>query len=364
MAGRYSAGVSENSTYARPRERTAGSTATILGGHVTSGKRIVKTAATVAVTALCTTYVVWKIDLRQTAHVLGNVKPSYFLAAVAIMLVAVLPMAWRWQQLLRARGISEDIGWLTRAYFVSYAVGQILPTSLGGDASRIYEASRRHRSKAGTLAGSVLLERTLGGAATVLLAAVGFVLAIGYYDIGSYLWIELAFGVATLVLALVLFSRSMRAPLALTVPLLRFVKLERPLRAAYEGIHGYRRHAKLLVGMFLLTTFVQIWRVLSIWLVGKSVGVDLSPRAYYVMGPLLFLVMLVPFTINGLAVREAFFISFLTKLHVSSDTAFSAGFLFLFVSAALGAPGLIILVHESVHRGRAGVVKEIPESRP
>ena len=29
------------------------------------------------------------------------------------------------------------------------------------------------------------------------------------------------------------------------------------------------------------------------------------------MGPLLFLVMLVPFTLNGLAVREAFFVSFL-----------------------------------------------------
>ena len=34
------------------------------------------------------------------------------------------------------------------------------------------------------------------------------------------------------------------------------------------------------------------------------------------MGPLLFLVMLVPFTINGLAVREAFFVSFLGKLGV------------------------------------------------
>ena len=39
---------------------------------------------------------------------------------------------------------------------------------------------------------------------------------------------------------------------------------------------------------------------------------------YVVLGPLLFLVMLVPFTVNGLGVREAFFVSFLGKLGVGA----------------------------------------------
>ena len=57
------------------------------------------------------------------------------------------------------------------------------------------------------------------------------------------------------------------------------------------------------------------------------------------MGPLLFLVMLVPFTINGLAVREAFFVSFLGQLGVSADAAFATGFLFFVVTIALALPG-------------------------
>ena len=40
-------------------------------------------------------------------------------------------------------------------------------------------------------------------------------------------------------------------------------------------------------------------------------GSTLEPRIYFVMGPLFFLVLLVPFTLNGFAVREAFFVSFL-----------------------------------------------------
>ena len=37
------------------------------------------------------------------------------------------------------------------------------------------------------------------------------------------------------------------------------------------------------------------------------------------MGPLFFLVLLVPFTLNGFAVREAFFVSFLGSVGVDAD---------------------------------------------
>jgi hypothetical protein len=260
-------------------------------------------------------------------------------------------MSWRWQQLLRAAGIDERLPWLTRTYFVSYTAGQVLPTSLGGDATRIYETSRRHPGMGGPVAGSVLLERALGGAATLTLAAIGFALAIGRYDIGEYLWLEGAFLVATALGGVVLFARSLRPLLARVVPLLRLVRMERPVRAAYEGLHAYRRHVPLLVGVFVLTAVVTAIRILSIWMAGKAVGVDISPRPYYVFGPLLFLVMLVPFTINGLAVREAFFVSFLTKLGVGGSAAFATGFLFFVVTIGLSLPGLGILLWENVrHR--------------
>src|SRR5207249_11632568 len=127
----------------------------------------------------------------------------------------------------------------------------------------------------------------------------------------------------------------------------RTLRLERPLRAVYEGIHGYREHAALLGWMFALTLAVQAVRVLAIWMTGRAVGVDLSPRPYYVMGPLLFLVMLVPFTINGLAVREAFFVYFLTQLGVPKEQAFATGFLFFVVTIVLALPGAVVLAVEN-----------------
>ena len=311
-------------------------------------KILVRVVLTLIVTGGCLAYILWQLDVRRTVHILVHSNLAWFAGAVLVMITGVPPMAYRWQKLLEARGIHETFGWLNRAYLVSYTAGQVLPTAVGGDASRVYETARRHPGRLGDLTAIVLLERALGGVATLVLAAIGFALAIGQYDVGAYLWVEGAFVVGTLVLGVLFFSHRARGLLRRFVPLLTRLRIERPLRALYEGVHVFRRHVRLMVWISLLTLAVQAVRVLSIWMAGRAVGVDLSPRPYYVMGPLLFLVILVPFTINGLAVREAFFVSFLTQLGVDKESAFATGFLFFVVTIVLALPGAVILAVENL----------------
>jgi uncharacterized membrane protein YbhN (UPF0104 family) len=77
-----------------------------------------------------------------------------------------------------------------------------------------------------------------------------------------------------------------------------------------------------------------------------------------VLGPLLFLVMLVPFTVNGIGVREAFFVNFLGKLHVSHDAAFACGFLFFILTILLALPGVAVVLWENVFGRRAAAVPD------
>ena len=318
-------------------------------------KRFIRPVATVVVSSGAVAYILLKIDLGKTAHIIGSASIPWLVLSAALTLVTVPPMAWRWQQLLRARGIRENVGWLTRAYFVSYAVGQVLPTSIGGDASRIFETARRHPGQMTPVTGSVLLERSLGGAVTLVLAGVGLLLAIGRYPIGPYLWIELVFVIATAGAGVVFFSRSVRRRLAFGVPLARRFKVEGLLRAVYDGIHGYRDHVGTLAVVSVVTLAMQLTRVFAIYASARAVGIHLSPLPYVVLGPLLFLVMLVPFTVNGLGVREAFFVSFLGKLGVGADPAFACGFLFFIMTVLLALPGLAVLLWEGLRRDRAPV---------
>jgi uncharacterized protein (TIRG00374 family) len=321
---------------------------------------LVRVVLTLALTGACLAYILWQLDVGRTVDILLDSHLGWFFGAVAIMVGGVPPMAYRWQKLLEARGIRESWLWCNRAYFVSYTAGQVLPSAVGGDASRIFESARRHPGRLGDMSAIVILERALGGVATLTLAAIGFALAIGQYDVGPYLWIEGAFVAGTIVLAVLFFSHRMRGLLRRSVPLLRRVRLERPLRAFYEGVHFFRGHVRLMVWIFALTLVVQAVRVLAIWMGGKAVGIDLSPRPYYVMGPLLFLVLLVPFTVNGIAVREAFFASFLTQLGVDKEAAVATGFLFFVVTVGLALPGAVILAVEGLRRNRPEIASRAP----
>ena len=121
------------------------------------------------------------------------------------------------------------------------------------------------------------------------------------------------------------------------------------------------------LGSLLAFAPLGVWTVVHLW---HQLAAYESPQAWeiavtghvnvattvlvfvLVLGPLLFLVMLVPFTINGLAVREAFFVSFLGQLGVDKSLAFDTGFLFFLVTIALSLPGVAILGWEGLRRAR------------
>ncbi len=312
--------------------------------------RRAKLALQAAVSGAVIAYLLWQIDVARTAELVVGSDPAYLAGALAIFLLTTWAMAWRWQLLLASKGIDEPLGWLTRLYFVGFAAGQVLPTALGGDAVRIVEHARRRPEARGEAAGAVLMERVLGAAGTVLLVAVGLAVAAGRYeDIELILWLEVAFVTALLVLAVLLFSRRTGRHLQERVfPLGRRLRLDRPLASLHTAMHGYRERPGILLAVLIVTVGTQVARIMAIWLCGEAVGIDLSPLVYVILGPLLFLVMMVPFTINGLGVREAFFVAFLGRFDVGADAAFAAGFLFYAVTVATALPGAVLVLWRSI----------------
>jgi glycosyltransferase 2 family protein len=300
----------------------------------------------VLVSAAIIGYLLWQIDVRQTIDLIASSNGWDLLAAYAIFLATTVGMAWRWQVLLASKGIEEPLGWLTKLYFVGYAAGQILPTSIGGDAVRIAAHVRRRPDVKGEVAGAVLMERVVGSAGTLVLVALGLVLAIGrYHDIGELIVLEVVFVVGLALFLVLLFSRRTNTWLQDRSSTRR---LARAFRSLWQALHDYREKPGVLGLVLAVTVALQFVRILAIWFCGEAVGLDLSPLVYVVMGPLLFLVMMVPFTINGLGVREAFFIAFLGRFGVDADAAFATGFLFYAVTIATSAVGGFIMLWQSL----------------
>ena len=313
-------------------------------------RRPVRIALQVAVSGGLLAFLFAQIDVSRTVDLLRSSNAGLLALALAIYLLTTWVMAWRWQLLLASKGIEEPLGWLTRLYFIGYAAGQVLPTSMGGDAVRIVEHARRRPDAKAEAAGAVVIERVIGASGTLALVALGLAVAVGRYEnIELLVWVELA-GVASVVaVAVLLFSQRTRRLLEERIfPLGRRLRLETPLRSVHAALHGYREQTGVLFWTLALTAVVQLARMVAVWLCGEAVGVDLSPLVYVILGPLLFLVMLVPFTINGLGVREAFFVAFLGRFGVDADTAFATGFLFYVVTVATSLPGGLIMLWRSI----------------
>src|SRR5437899_3054499 len=91
---------------------------------VEGGEGSDRVAGTLVVTGLATAYILWRIDLGQTGHVLAHASPGWWLASLAIWVASVWPLSWRWLKLLASSGVHEPLGWLVRTTFVSYAAAQ------------------------------------------------------------------------------------------------------------------------------------------------------------------------------------------------------------------------------------------------
>jgi uncharacterized membrane protein YbhN (UPF0104 family) len=307
--------------------------------------RWVRLVLNLLVGGLVLAYLVWQIDLSQTIDLIGSAGLAPFLGAIGIFLGTTVLMALRWRVLLAAKGIQEPLPWLVKLYFIGYAAGQLLPTSFGGDAVRIVEHARRRPDAKSEAAGAVLLERFLGAVGTLVLVALGLGLSFGRYaDISLFYWLEGALLAGALVGAVLLFSERASRALALLGPIGRMLRIDRVAGNVYSAVHGYRHHVPALITVVGITLVVQTTRICAIWLCGKAVGVDLGPLPYFVFAPLLFLVMLVPFTVNGLGVREALFIGFMARFGVDADAAFATGLLFYAVTVATALPGAFILL--------------------
>ena len=316
-------------------------------------KRASRIALQLTVSGAVLAFLVLQIDARRMVDLIASSNAAYVAAALAILLATTWVMAWRWQLLLASKGIDEPLAWLTKLYFVGYAASHVLPSSVGGDAVRIVEHARRRPQARGEAAGAVLMERVLGASGTLLLLLVGLALTLGRYEelrlLGPSQLLVVAAPIA--IVALLLFSRRIALQLQQRVfPLARRIRLERPLQSVYAAVHGYRDRPALLGLVLGVTVATQLARVAAIWLCAEAVGVELSPLVYVVFASLLTLVTIVPFTLNGLGVREAFFVAFLARFGIEHDAALATGLLFYAIILAESLPGaLVLLWHAALH---------------
>ncbi|AMA58819.1 lysylphosphatidylglycerol synthase transmembrane domain-containing protein [Bradyrhizobium sp. CCGE-LA001] len=280
-------------------------------------------------------YIARGLDLRQLRDHLVSVDPFLFVLALALILLQTFVLNGRWELIMRALGVSLDwlAGW--RILMISLWFNQVLPSSVGGDAVRIWLLRQRSVQLSKAVKG-VAADRftALIGLIALMVAGLPFLLSrvsnqAALLAIGG---LTLA-GVAGTVVLLTL-DRLPKRLIALPAiaSFVRFGTLVRFLLLQSE-------HRGLLFGSALL---IHLVTAAACYVLARGVGAQLSVVDAGILIPPVVLLTAVPISISGWGVREGAMVACLGLAGVPSEQALSVSLLLGAISVIIGLVGGVI----------------------
>lgn len=265
----------------------------------------------------------------------------FFAAAVLTATIGIVLSAWRWRRVIQAFGPTVSMSELTNHYFAGQFLGNVLPSTIGGDVLRVSRSAPSIGSSETAFA-AVALERLSGFLVLPLLCFIGFAMDPSLLDT-STAWIALAISIGTLVvLAGILFLAGHPRIAG------RFRDRENWMRflgAVHVGIGRLRSNPRVAIGVLVAAFVYQSSVIITVGFVVLTLGVDLSVAALVAFIPVVAMAQVIPLSLSGLGIREGMLVILLHPLGVSNGKAIAIGLLWYLVMllvSLLGAPSFAI----------------------
>jgi len=288
-----------------------------------AGRRYVILALKISVSLILLAILFSRIDLARLWETAKRASPLWLLAALALYMVNVVASLWRWHVLLEAQEVRVPARTLAGSFLVAQFFNNFLPSNIGGDFFRIADTAKYSKSK--TVATTVILaDRVMGVIALVLIAAIGATAAGAIHPAAVPIypvWLWAGFVAGTVA----------SAP-AVLIPD-GFGRLLRPLSVIHpEWVGGridnlttilarFRRHPVRLVECFAGAVFVQATMVVFYYAVILALREDVPFADLAVIGPISFVIQLLPISVSGFGVREATFSLYFARIGQPVESA-------------------------------------------
>jgi glycosyltransferase 2 family protein len=303
----------------------------------------------ISISAISLAIVLATVNVPETLGLLAAADWRYSLAALAIYLLGMPVRAARWQALLAAQSTPVPLGVLTRLYFAGAFYNNLLPSGIGGDVVKMVELSQRSEDPP-TAVSTVLADRALGLLVLVALAIV--TLPWGWREVSPpVVLLLLALAAGSVVGIWLLLNRRLMERLQERLPPLRKIMQREKIAAFYRSLHRYRGKPLARAAAFSLLFNLMLIAVVA--LIGRSLGVDVSLKYYFLFVPVISTLLALPISLAGLGIREGGYIYLFTQVGVTESVALSMSLSFYAIGLITGLIGGAIYLLESLLGHRA-----------
>jgi uncharacterized membrane protein YbhN (UPF0104 family) len=279
------------------------------------------------VTLLAFWVVLRSIDLGAVADLIGRAAPLALGVAGLVVMVQFAVLVWRWQLVIHILG-GKSVGFGPLALLLghSFLIGQVLPSSVGGDVTRAVLLSRS--TGAATAARSVICDRLLGFTALALLVVPAVPVIGGMIgSVTPFLTLTIcALGTMTAVALFLAYSPAYDLPW-----------LGRHVATVAGDLRITLRSGKIGLLAMALGIGSSLFGVLLIYCIGSAIGADLRALDCLVLVPPALLVSALPISLGGWGVREGALVAAFSLVHADPAAMAATSVIFGLTTPLVGA---------------------------
>jgi glycosyltransferase 2 family protein len=290
-------------------------------------------------------YLIWRAEPARVWQSWQAIDLRLFGLALLLQFAGVALSAAKWGLLLRARGQAQPYSWLLRAYLVGQFASNFLPTSIGGDAVRAAQLSRRIGSLSQASA-SIFIERLTGFLALSLIANIALVLtyisSAGLQIASAPQLYLLTAGVAmAAIVAMIVSFSAPRLQQRLGARLLPEV-INQPMQRVAQAVSDTVPQGRALASVLGMSLLYQSLLIVTHIICGLALSIQAPILLYALMVPITDILGLAPIFLNNLGAREMVFTLYLVQVGVGPATAIALAFLVFTVRLIVSILGGLI----------------------
>ena len=288
------------------------------------------------------------VNIGTVASRLSRIQPTWLILGVLALVGQVALTTMRWKIIIARCGAEFTYSRLFRISMIGAFFNQTLPSSVGGDAIRVWLLHKQANWRVATY--SVLLDRVVGvmALATLVLACLPWTLRLVADPIGRIALIVI--GTGSIGAGLVF--------LALASHRLHFLQHWTPTRhlaAAASVATALIRTPRSLVAIAALSIASHFTTAICAWCAARSVGADMTLLYSLFLVLPVALVSIVPISIAGWGLREGAMVAAFAYAGLPQSDGLVVSILFGASYLVIGAFGGIVWVMTSERSQSRGI---------
>ena len=295
-------------------------------------------------TILLLAFVFNKVDISKVFIILLGFDPIFFLCALFIQFTLSIVQAHRWRLILKSTHIKINFvgAWLN--VLIGLFFNQAFPSSIGGDAIRIYLAKS---IGLGAAFRSIVIDRIF---ALLVLSTISLCICVIFFTISSDLPYILFMLIAEMIVIIGCFAPLFVEPIIGTLK--KFKKLN--FSSINTFCYQYRTiffDQKKIVPIISMSIIIHFFVSVSAVLLFIGMGSNISPIILGSIFALVNLFSVIPISFGGWGLREGLAIALFSTLEIQSEVVFAVSVLFGFLMMVVGlSGGAVWILTSEIHK--------------